>query len=127
MRTLDELLDLVSSHASDPREFARRWRALAELREEESQEELAMNWPVPQTIERCTRAITGKAAGVSARGVYRETSVRRLFQSRMVQTEKLVSLGQRASGIVHELSKSSDDDFWATHSACCSAKRAADP
>jgi len=26
MRTLDELLDLVSSHASDPREFARRWR-----------------------------------------------------------------------------------------------------
>jgi two-component system NtrC family sensor kinase len=36
--------------------------------------------------------------------VYRETSARRLFQSRMVQTEKLVSLGQRVSGIVHELS-----------------------
>jgi nitrogen-specific signal transduction histidine kinase/CheY-like chemotaxis protein len=36
--------------------------------------------------------------------VYRETSARRLFQSRMVQTEKLATLGQRVSGIVHELS-----------------------
>ena len=105
MRTFDELLDLVSSHASDPREFARCWRALADLREEESQEELAMNWPVPQTIERCTRAITGEGGRRLGRvEVYRETSVRRMFQSRMVQTEKLVSVGQRASGIVHELS-----------------------
>src|SRR5258708_661144 len=105
MRILDELVYLVSLRASDPREFARRWRALADLREEESQEELAMNWPVPQTIERCTRAITGEGGRRLGRvEVYRETSVRRLFQSRMVQTEKLVSLGQRASGIVHELS-----------------------
>jgi signal transduction histidine kinase/CheY-like chemotaxis protein len=83
----------------------RRWRALGELQVEESQEELAMNWPVPQTIERCARAITGEAGRRLGRvEVYRETSARRLFQSRMVQTEKLVSLGQRVSGIVHELS-----------------------
>src|SRR5258708_8630837 len=80
MRTLDELLDLVSSHASDPREFARRWRALADLREEESQEELAMNWPVPQTIERCTRASTAEGVRRLRRGeVYPETSVCRLL------------------------------------------------
>jgi len=105
LRTMEDLLGKVSPHAADPRDFARRWRALGELREEESQEELAMNWPVPQTIERCARAIVGEGGRRLGRvEVYRETSVRRLFQSRMVQAEKLVSLGQRVSGIVHELS-----------------------
>ena len=64
-----------------------------------------MNWPVPQIIERCARAIVGEGGRRLGRvEVYRETSARRHFQSRMVQTEKLVSLGQRASSIVHELS-----------------------
>jgi signal transduction histidine kinase/CheY-like chemotaxis protein len=105
LRTLEDLLSAVSPHAADPQEFARRWRALGELREEESQEELQMKWPVPQAVERCARAILGEGGRLLGRvEVYRETSARRLFQSRMVQTEKLVSLGQRVSGIVHELS-----------------------
>lgn len=105
LRTLEDLLGKVAPYAADPEEFARRWRALGELHEEESQEELAMKWPVPQTIERCARAIVGEGGRSLGRvEVYRETSTRRLFQSRMVQTEKLVSLGQRVSGIVHELS-----------------------
>jgi len=104
LRTLDNLLGKVAPHAANPEEFARRWRALGEL-QEESQEDLAMIWPVPQTIERCARTIVGEGGRRLGRvEVYRETSARRLFQSRMVQTEKLVSLGQRVSGIVHELS-----------------------
>jgi signal transduction histidine kinase/CheY-like chemotaxis protein len=104
LRTLDDLLGKVAAHAADPEEFARRWRALGEL-QEESQEDLAMKWPVPQTIERCSRTIVGMGGRRLGRvEVYRETSARRRFQSRMVQTEKLVSLGQRVSGIVHELS-----------------------
>src|SRR5260221_13245320 len=64
-----------------------------------------MNWPVPQIIERCARVIVGEGGRRLGRvEVYRETSARRHFQSRMVQTEKLVSLGQRASSIVHDLS-----------------------
>ena len=105
LRTLEDLLGKVAPHAADPEAFARGWRALGELREEESQEDLAMNWPVPQTIERCARAIVGEGRRHLGRvEVYRETSARRLFQSRMAQTEKLVSLGQRTSGILHELS-----------------------
>lgn len=105
LRTLEDLLGKVAQHAADPESFARGWRALGEPQEEESQEDLPMNWPVPQTIERCARAIVGEGGRRLGRvEVYRETSARRLFQSRMVQTEKLVSLGQRASGIVHELS-----------------------
>ncbi|HEV8075136.1 MAG TPA: response regulator [Candidatus Acidoferrum sp.] len=105
LRTLGELLGKAAPYAADPEEFARRWRALAELQEEVSQEDLAMKWPVPQTIERCARAIVGAGGRRLGRiEVYRETSARRLFQSRMAQTENLVSLGQRVSGIVHELS-----------------------
>jgi signal transduction histidine kinase len=105
LRTLDALVDAVSPHAADPQEFARRWRALGDLRDEESQEDLLMKWPVPQSVERCARPIIGDAGRLLGRvEVYRETSAQRLFQSRMVQTEKLVSLGQRVSGIVHELS-----------------------
>ena len=105
LRTLEDLLGKAAPFAADPQEFARRWRALGELQEEESQEDLAMKWPVPQTIERCARAIVGEGGRRIGRvEVYRETSARRLFQSRMVQTEKLASLGQRVSGIVHELS-----------------------
>jgi signal transduction histidine kinase len=105
LRTLEDLLGKVAPSAADPEAFARGWRELGELREEESQEDLAMNWPVPQTIERCARAIVGEGGRRLGRvEVYRDTSARRHFQSRMVQTEKLVSLGQRASSIVHELS-----------------------
>jgi signal transduction histidine kinase len=105
LRTLEDFVSKVAPHAADPEEFAVRWRALGELQGEESQEDLTMKWPVPQTIERCARAIVGERGRPLGRvEVYRETSTRRLFQSRMVQTEKLVSLGQRVSGIVHELS-----------------------
>jgi signal transduction histidine kinase len=105
LRTLEDLLGKVAPSAADPEAFARGWRELGELQEEESQEDLAMNWPVPQIIERCARAIVGEGGRRLGRvEVYRDTSARRHFQSRMVQTEKLVSLGQRASSIVHELS-----------------------
>src|SRR5208337_3916673 len=36
--------------------------------------------------------------------VYREMSAQRMFQSRMMQTEKLAAIGQHVTGIVHELS-----------------------
>jgi signal transduction histidine kinase/CheY-like chemotaxis protein len=105
LRTLEELLGKVAPFAANPEEFARRWRALGDLQEAESQEDLAMKWPVPQTIERCARAIVGDGGRRLGRvEVYRETNARRQFQSRMAQTENLVSLGQRVSGIVHELS-----------------------
>ncbi|HET6932697.1 MAG TPA: ATP-binding protein [Candidatus Acidoferrum sp.] len=105
LRTLEDLLGRVAPRAADPQQFAQRWRALGSLQETESQEDLQMKWPVTQTIERCARAIVGEGGRRLGRvEVYRETSARRLFQSRMVHTEKLVSLGQHVSGIVHELS-----------------------
>ncbi|HUL34785.1 MAG TPA: ATP-binding protein [Candidatus Eisenbacteria bacterium] len=104
-KTFEDLLRLASPHARDPVRFEREWRALAESSQGETQEELQMNWPVPQTLERCTREIVRENGRRLGRvEVYREMTARRMFQSRMAQTEKLASLGQRVSGIIHDMS-----------------------
>ncbi len=105
LRNIDELIAVVSKNAANPELFAANWRFLAAEGSTESQEELTLEWPVPQVIERCTRPILdeqGKRIGRVE--VYQEVTARRMFQSRMLQAEKLASLGQRAIGIVHELS-----------------------
>jgi signal transduction histidine kinase/ActR/RegA family two-component response regulator len=105
LRTLEDVIQGASKNAGEPESFAADWRALAANSTEGTQEELAMAKPVPQSIERCARAIVGpKGERLGRVEVYREMTARRMFQSRMVQTEKLASLGQRVSGIVHELS-----------------------
>ncbi len=103
--TFEELLRLAAPHARDPRSFESGWRTLADSPEGDTQEELQMNWPVPQTLERCTREIaTENGRRLGRVEVYREMTARRMFQSRMAQTEKLASLGQRVGGILHDLS-----------------------
>ena len=96
--TLEELLRLAAPHARDPELFESAWRALEDSPEGDTQEELLMNWPVPQTLERCAREITTENGRRLGRvEVYREMTARRMFQSRMAQTEKLASLGQRVA------------------------------
>ncbi len=105
LRSLEELIAVASQNAVNPEEFAKNWRMLSAKNEVETQEELAMDLPTPQVIERCTRPLVDKQGKNRGRvEVYQEVTARRMFQSRMLQAEKLASLGQRALGIVHELS-----------------------
>ena len=105
LQSLEDLLRFTTKNAREPEKFAARWKAFAEGAGEKMHEELAMERPLPQVIERSTRAIVGKNGRKLGRvEVYRETSAQRMFQSRMMQTEKLVAIGQRVTGIVHELS-----------------------
>ncbi len=105
LHTLEELIRRTAKNASEPEKFMAQWKAFAEGAEEGMREELSMKGPVPQVIERYTRTIVARSGRRLGRvEVYREMSAQRMFQSRMVQTEKLVSMGQRVSGIVHELS-----------------------
>jgi len=105
LHSLGELIRRTANNASEPETFAARWKTFAEGAEEGMREELSMKGPLPQVIERYTRAIVGRNGRRLGRvEVYREMSAQRSFQSRMVQTEKLVATGQRVSGIVHELS-----------------------
>ena len=104
IRDFDQLVARVSANASDSESFARNWRAMAAQGGSESREELTMEWPTPQLIERSMRPLVdehGKKLGRVE--VYQEFTARKIFHSRMLQTEKMASLGQRATGIVHEL------------------------
>ncbi|HXY00710.1 MAG TPA: PAS domain-containing protein, partial [Candidatus Limnocylindrales bacterium] len=105
LHTLEDIIQVAAKNAADPDSFAADWRSLANDASEGSQEELTLEKPVPQVIERSARPIfsrEGKKLGHVE--VYREATTRRLFQSRMVQAEKLAALGQRVLGIMHELS-----------------------
>src|SRR5260221_13010620 len=68
LRTLEDLLGKAAPHSADPESFARGWRALGEFEEEGGRGELAMNWPVPQIIERCARLIVGEGGRRLGRG-----------------------------------------------------------
>jgi len=105
LQSLADLLRLTTKNAREPEKFVARWKAFAEGAGDRMREELAMERPLPRVIERSTRAIVGKNGRKLGRvEVYRETSAQRMFQSRMMQTEKLAAIGQRVTGIVHELS-----------------------
>ena len=105
LRNLEELIRESADNFAAPEQFAAEWRALGKNGATGTQEELPMEKPMPQVIERCTRPIIaadGKKLGRVE--VYREVTARRMFQSRMLQAEKLAALGQRATAILHELS-----------------------
>lgn len=102
--TFDDVIRAATRNATEPQQFAAEWRALKETCAEETREELAMERPVKQKIERWARPIVGpKGQKLSRVEVYRGMSTWRVFQSKMAQTERLASLGQRVTNIVHEL------------------------
>jgi two-component system NtrC family sensor kinase len=105
LQSLEDLIRRTAKNAKEPEKFTARWKAFAEGAGERMREELAMARPLPQVIERSTRAIVaGNGRNLGRVEVYREMSAQRMFQSRMMQTEKLAAIGQHVAGIVHELS-----------------------
>jgi signal transduction histidine kinase/ActR/RegA family two-component response regulator len=105
LHSLEELIRRTARSASEPEKFMAQWKAFAEGAEDGMREELSMKGPLPQVIERYTRAIVARNGRRLGRvEVYREMSAQRMFEARMAHTEKLVATGQRVSGIVHELS-----------------------
>ena len=70
-----------------------------------TREELHLVRPVPRLLERFARPILdehGKPLGRLE--IYRDLTAQRVFQSRLLQTEKLAELGQMVTNIAHELS-----------------------
>jgi two-component system, cell cycle sensor histidine kinase and response regulator CckA len=104
LATLDDVIRAASKNASDPGQFAADWRALAQDCREASQQELVMELPVRQTIDRYARPILDASGKLTGRvEVYRGLPALRMFQTRMAQTEMLASLGQSVTRILHEL------------------------
>ncbi len=104
-KTLEGLITRLEGQAAEPQRFAERWRELSREIEGGVREELQMLRPVPRVLERAARPVLGANGRRLGRvEIYRDLTAQRVFQSKLLQTEKLAALGQMVSGIAHELS-----------------------
>jgi signal transduction histidine kinase/CheY-like chemotaxis protein len=103
--TLENLIGHLAERAAEPEDFAKRWRELARGAEGGSREELQLSRPVPRVLERSVRPVLDQAGHRLGRvEIYRDLTAQRVFQAKLLQTEKLATLGQMVTGIAHELS-----------------------
>jgi signal transduction histidine kinase/ActR/RegA family two-component response regulator len=103
--TLEDLIEQLAARAPEPQAFAVRWRELARAAEGASREEVPLARPVPRVLERSLRPVfdsTGRRLGRVE--IYRDLTAQRVFQAKLLQTEKLAALGQMITGVAHELS-----------------------
>jgi signal transduction histidine kinase/CheY-like chemotaxis protein len=105
IKTLEGLIERLAEAAAAPGRFAERWRELARGIEGGVREELHMARPAPRIVERASRPVLDAIGRPLGRvEIYRDLTAQRVFQSKLLQTEKLAALGQMVSGIAHELS-----------------------
>ena len=105
IKTLEALIERLAEHAASPERFAEHWRKLARGLESGVREELQMARFAPRIVERASRPVLDAAGRQLGRvEIYRDLTAQRVFQSKLLQTEKLAALGQMVSGIAHELS-----------------------
>jgi signal transduction histidine kinase len=104
-KTLDDWIARLELQAADPTAFAERWRELARGVEVGGREEIQMSRPAPRILERASRVVLNAAGKRLGRlEIYRDLTAQRVFQSKLLQTEKLAALGQMVTGVAHELS-----------------------
>ncbi len=102
---LEALIARLSDRAAEPESFSQRWRELARGDEGGTREELQLARPVPRVLERSIRPVLDNNGQRLGRvEIYRDLTAQRVFQAKLLQTEKLAALGQMITGIAHELS-----------------------
>jgi PAS domain S-box-containing protein len=103
--TLNGLIARLASQAAQPEQFAERWREQARGGDTGVREEIQLLRPVPRVLERAARPMTDPAGRHVGRvEIYRDLTAQRVFQSKLIQTEKLAAIGQMVTGVAHELS-----------------------
>ena len=105
IKSLEALINRLKGGAADPDSFAERWRELARLSDGGTLDELRLARPIPRVLARAARPMLDPAGRRLGRvEIYRDETAYRFFQSKLMQTEKLVALGQMVTGVAHELS-----------------------
>ena len=103
--SLEALIQRLAPRAADPPTFSNRWQDSARSVEGGTREEVHLARPVPRVLERSVRPVlnsTGLRLGRLE--IYRDLTAQRVFQAKLLQTEKLAALGQMITGVAHELS-----------------------
>ena len=105
IKTFDDLIAALGARTADPANFAETWHSLDRRAEGGVREELYLVSPVPRLLERAARPVFDREGALVGRvEIYRDLTAQRVFQSKLLQTEKLAELGQMVTGIAHELS-----------------------
>ena len=105
IQTLEALVERMADNAAEPAAFRKRWNELASLGESGVREEIPLVRPSPRILERAARPILDAAGRrLGWLEIYRDLTAQRVFQSKLLQTEKLAALGQMVTGVAHELS-----------------------
>jgi signal transduction histidine kinase/ActR/RegA family two-component response regulator len=105
IKSLGELIDRLKSGAAEPDSFALSWRELARGSDGGVRDELRLARPIPRVLERASRPVLDASGRRLGRvEIYRDETAHRVFQSKLLQTEKLATLGQMVTGVAHELS-----------------------
>jgi signal transduction histidine kinase/CheY-like chemotaxis protein len=103
--TLGGLILQLAGQTADPESFAEHWRELARGADGGTREELQLLRPVPRVLERAARPVLdGSGRHLGRVEIYRDLTAQRVFQSKLLQTEKLAALGQMVTSVAHELS-----------------------
>jgi signal transduction histidine kinase/CheY-like chemotaxis protein len=102
---LRALVALAASHVSDPTQFAARWWDASRGVEASLREEVHVLQPSTRILERISRPVLDSAGVRLGRiEIYRDLTSQQLFQSKLHKSERLAVLGQKLSGVAHELS-----------------------
>jgi signal transduction histidine kinase/ActR/RegA family two-component response regulator len=105
LATWEGLVSRLAEQAADPESFRERWREQSRGIEGGVREELHLARPSPRVLERAARPVLDADGQRLGRvEIYRDLTARRVFQSKLLQTEKLAALGQMVTGVAHELS-----------------------
>lgn len=104
-KTLESLVERLRGQSAEPETFSRKWRELARRATEREREEIHFLKPMARVLERTSRPILNLAGNRLGRiELYRDLTAQRMFQAKLLQTERLAALGQMVSGVAHELS-----------------------
>jgi signal transduction histidine kinase/AmiR/NasT family two-component response regulator len=104
-RTLDVLIERLKGQAANPEVFAQHWRALANREKGGERDEVNLVRPAARVLERASRPVLDMAGKPMGRiELYKDLTAQRVFQAKLLQTERLAALGQMVSGVAHELS-----------------------
>jgi signal transduction histidine kinase/AmiR/NasT family two-component response regulator len=105
INSLEGLIARLGPHAAEPDLFAGRWWELSRGAEGGVREEVHLARPISRVLERVSRPVLDAGGRKLGRiEIYRDLTAQRIFQARLLQTEKLAALGQMVSGVAHELS-----------------------